>query len=662
MISRWIVTAILLIHFALAVTSKSNHGTTSDEIVHLTGGLSYWKYNDYRLQPENGNLPQRWAAIPAWLSGASFPSIEKNIEDWRNSNAWIIGYQFFYNTGQPPYRTQLLGGRAMIALFSVATGLLIYLWSRRLFGQAGGLVSLLFYALCPNFLAHGALITSDACMTFFMLASIGAWWWHLHDSRYRIWLLSAVVFGLALVAKFSAVLLIPMFVLTAAVRALAPQPLVLFGLHFKSKIAKMGAAALSAGCQGLVAGLVIWGFYGFRYSAFSTALPPAESFIMPWAMINTNIGTWAVIIDALRKMEALPEAFLYGFSYVITTSSARAAYLDGDYSNFGWVKFFPLAFLYKSTVSLLVALPLSLVAARQLGLGRTMLYRFTPLLVLALIYGGFSLSSHLNIGHRHLLPLYPVLFITTGALGAWLIKRWRPVSFLLGALLAAQIWTIARVHPHYIAYFNEPTGGPTQGWRHLVDSSLDWGQDLPGVKSWIVAHAKPQEPIFMSYFGTDEPARYQFGERRLPFLNIFKIYQPLVPLEPGLYCINATMLTHVYSNVRGPWTLELEKEFIAVRALESKLVTYTQNPARRTELEREISAAQWNAIAQRYEILRFARLCYFLRVRRSEAQIGYSFFIYRLTAEEIHAATAGSLSDWSQLIERTATQNLIKIE
>jgi hypothetical protein len=122
------------------------------------------------------------------------------------------------------------------------------------------------------------------------------------------------------------------------------------------------------------------------------------------------------------------------------------------------------------------------------------------------------------------------------------------------------------------------------------------------------------------------------------------------------------MLTHVYSNVRGPWTLELEKEFIAARTLESKLVTYTQNPARRTELEREISAAQWNAIAQRYEILRFARLCYFLRVRRSEAQIGYSFFIYRLTAEEIHAATAGSLSDWSQLIERTATQNLIKIE
>jgi hypothetical protein len=185
MISRWIVTAILLIHFALAVTSKSNHGTTSDEIVHLAGGLSYCKYNDYRLQPENGNLPQRWAAIPAWLSGASFPSIEKNIEDWRHSNAWIIGYQFFYNTGQPPYRTQLLGGRAMIALFSVATGLLIYLWSRRLFGQAGGLVSLLFYALCPNFLAHGALITSDACMTFFMLASIGAWWWHLHDSRYK---------------------------------------------------------------------------------------------------------------------------------------------------------------------------------------------------------------------------------------------------------------------------------------------------------------------------------------------------------------------------------------------------------------------------------------------------------------------------------------------
>jgi len=114
------------------------------------------------------------------------------------------------------------------------------------------------------------------------------------------------------------------------------------------------------------------------------------------------------------------------------------------------------------------------------------------------------------------------------------------------------------------------------------------------------------------------------------------------------------MLTHVYSDVRGPWTLALETEYLAARALEPALIDYTRSPARRAELEREAPAARWHAVAQRYEILRFARLCYFLRVRQPEAQIGHAFFIYRLTAEEIRAATAGSIQEWRALIERTA--------
>jgi hypothetical protein len=114
------------------------------------------------------------------------------------------------------------------------------------------------------------------------------------------------------------------------------------------------------------------------------------------------------------------------------------------------------------------------------------------------------------------------------------------------------------------------------------------------------------------------------------------------------------MLSHVYSDVRGPWTIDLEREFLAARALEPTLIDYTTRPARRTELEREAPAAKWQAVVKRYDVLRFARLCHFLRLRQPEARIGYALFVYRLTAEEIRAATAGSLADWRDLIERTA--------
>ena len=201
------VALILALHFAMAVGSKLHESTTSDELVHLTGGFTYWKFDDYRLQPENGNLPQRWVALPVWIKGSKFPDLDQLY--WRMSDAWVMGHEFFYETGEDHF-PKLMAARAMTALLSVATGVLIFCWSGRLFGTAGAFVSLIFFAFSPTFLAHGGYATSDACITLFMLASVGAWWRHLSAPGAGGFALSAAVFGLACVAKFSAVLLLPM--------------------------------------------------------------------------------------------------------------------------------------------------------------------------------------------------------------------------------------------------------------------------------------------------------------------------------------------------------------------------------------------------------------------------------------------------------------------
>ncbi len=653
---RVAVIVLLALHFGLAVGSKRDESTASDELAHLTAGFTYWRYDDYRLHAENGNLPQRWAALPAAIAGARYPELAAN-EYWSASDVWVLGHQFFYETGEDHF-PRLMAGRAMIALFSVATGLLVFAWSRRLFGTAGGLISLVFFTFSPVFLAHGALVTSDCCMTFFFLAAVGAWWWHLHDSRPWVAGVSCLIFGLAQVAKFSGVLLLPMMVILAGLRVAAPSPVVFGRRQFDTWWRKSGAIALSAAAHAVAAIAIIWIFYGFRFAALNPALPGGH-LIVPWAIMVQWSGFLGTLADLAAAIRLLPESYLYGFIYVVETTKVRSAFLNGNYSDTGWLMFFPWAFLLKTTTALLAGLALGTGIALRRWLAapwarvRGDLYRIAPLITLFSVYWIFSLTSHLNIGHRHLLVIYPVLFIAVGVLGPWgKLHRWAAVIVI--AVAGGQAFTAARTWPHYLAYFNALAGGPANGWRHLVDSSLDWGQDLPGLKKWLDQHAG-HDPVYLSYFGTGEPVYYSIDARRLPFVNGFKFPEFYVPLEAGIYCVSATMLQQVYSPVRGPWTLELEKEYQGLRAMEPAFARFTHDPAMRTELAQTGSTARFEQTVSRHNLLRFARLCHYLRVRPRDADIGHSIFIYRLSAGEIKQATAGPLSEWSALIEKTVT-------
>lgn len=641
-----------LLHAVLAVTASAGKSTTADEIAHLTAGLAYNTRGDYRLQPENGNLPQRLAALPLTLAGTALPPATSDA--WKVSEVWRYGHELFYERGLTTDEFLFLG-RAMIALVSAATGLLVFFWSRALFGWRGAFLSLVLFVFCPTFLAHGALATSDVVMTFFFVASVGAWWRHLEKPGTTGALLSAVTLGLAFVAKFSAVLLPPMLGLTALVWAAGEA-------RRSGWRAPLLRLVRTTALHVVVTWAVIWIFYGFRFSAFAPAFAAEATFNHGWGFVLGGLGLPAKILWHLREWHALPEGWLYGLAFVLQFSRERAAFLNGDYGTTGWVSFFPIAFLIKTTAPLLLLLAVGLTASIRriirirLATAWPRLRPLTPLAALFAVYWATSLASHLNIGHRHILPTYPVLFIAAGWLGCWLDLRRPLVAALIAALALWHVGASLRARPHYLAYFNEIVGGPQNGSRHLVDSSLDWGQELPGVKTWLEAHARAGEPVFMSYFGTGEPAYYGLERaRRLPFINVFKIPQPLVPLEPGLYCISATMLSHVYSDVRGPWTLALENKYLAARTLEPALIDYTTKPARRAELERAAPAEQWQAVVKRYDGLRFARLCYYLRLREPETQVGYAIFIYRLSAAEIHAATAGSIAEWRDLIERTAT-------
>ncbi|MDB6113721.1 MAG: hypothetical protein JWQ62_666, partial [Lacunisphaera sp.] len=505
--------------------------TTADELAHITGGYTFDHWNDYRLHPENGILPQRWQALPAVFAGAHSPDLSSAA--WRKSDVWVMGYRYFYESGNNS-SWLLFSARAMNSLFGAATALLVFFWSRRVWGDAGAIVSAVFCALCPTMLAHSGLATSDMCMTFFLLLAVAAYWHHLHSGKWSSLLVSAGVFGLAGVAKHTSVLLLPMALLMAIVRLCQPAPLQFGRWVASSWWGRFGLTGLSLAVHGAAVVFFLWAFFGFRYGAFNPALPPGV-LADPWSILLSGDELPTRVIAFCRNWRLLPEGYLYGLAFVLKHSHARGAFLDGEYSIYGWVGFFPKTFLYKTPLSLLAGLVASVVllAVRCRTLARSRLaarlHQVVPLIVLFTVYWLFSFTSHLNIGHRHILPTYPVLYIFCGVLGwsAWTAaRRSRAGGVVMGVLIVVLLgWhaaVAAKIHPDYLAYFSPIAGGPEEGYKHLVDSSLDWGQDLPALKKWLAANQRPGEKVYLSYFGSAEPEYYGLDAIRLPTLPDFE--------------------------------------------------------------------------------------------------------------------------------------------
>lgn len=645
---------LAVFHALLAVTGTSEKSMTADEIAHLTAGHVYNVKGDFRFQPENGNLPQRLAAIPLALSASRLPPPEG--EAWNTADVWEYGHALFYRQGMSADEKIFLG-RGVIALISAALLLVVFFWSRALFGWRGAFVSGGIMAFCPAFLAHGALATSDVVMTFCFVVAVGSWWRHLRRPG-PLWAsISSVSLGVAMVAKFSAVLLPPMLILIGAIWIWAESR----ASGWRRPLVRV---TRSLAVHAVASWFFIWLFYGFRFSAFAPEFAADATFNHGWGVMLTGIGFPAKVIWWLKEWRVFPEAWLYGLTFVLQFSRARGAFMSGEYSITGWVSFFPWAFLIKTTlpfIILLVGIAVSAIRARRdQTWHRTIeaLLPLTPLMVLFAVYWLTSLTSNLNIGHRHILPTYPVLFILAGWAGRWL-SRSTPLAAVTALALGG--WHIREslaVRPHYLAYFNQIVGGPANGWRHLADSSLDWGQDLPGLKQWLDAHAQG-ERVFLAYFGTGSPAYEGITATALPSLPAAGIQRPWHALEPGVYALGATMLQHVYSEVRGEWTLELEKEYIRARALEPTFLAFAHDPTRRAALLGEMSAERWREAWKRYETLRLARLCHYLRVRQPEAVIGHSVFIYRLSAAELSAAVAGSATQWQDAIERAVNRRKV---
>lgn len=517
-----LITAILLsMVFLLAFFSIREDSFTFDETAHITAGYSYLTQKDYRLNPEHPPLIKDLAALPLLFSDLNFPKdhpawLQKEPPQW-----WFqfdLASQFLYKSGNNPDQI-LLWSRTPLIMLLVFLGWFIFYWTKKLFGTKPALLTLFFFSFSPTFLAHGRLITTDVGAALGVVIATCFWLNFLKNPSKKNLLLAGLILGIALLLKFSLILLLPFFLLTA----------LLYALIHKLSLLKYSAFFIVAGIIALL--FVILPVYQFHVSNYPAEQQTRDTkFLLENSFLPEPAQKSVVWLSSQNLTKPLAH-YLLGVSLVINRAGGgNTTYFLGEISAEGWKNYFPIVYLIKEPLSFhiltLIALLSAILLLKKFLFGQNVFQRtkewlkshFPELAMLLFIgiYWFTSLNSKLNIGVRHLLPVLPFTFILVSLGIANLLKSsWLKLKYgLLTGLIAWQVISVFSIYPHFLAYFNELVGGPDKGYLFAVDSNLDWGQDLKRLKKWLGQNNI--DKIYLDYFGGGD-AQYELKEKFLPW-------------------------------------------------------------------------------------------------------------------------------------------------
>jgi len=521
-----------------------------DEGVHISAGYAYLTRGDYRWNPEHPPLAKWMSALPLL---ALRPELPVNGEAWRKLDEVGMGSQFLYQN-RLPADSILFAARSITILLTLLFGLAFAWWMRRRFGPAAALLALCLYCFDPNLIAHGRYVTTDVPVAVFYFLACALWTDFLLSGQYRDLAAAALAFAVAMVAKFSAILLIPTFAILYGVRWWqSPQDFPLRRL--------VRSAAAVFGATFLVVNIVYWP-ETLRILTGNWPLTTAGS--------GAGLGSAPPAAALLARLSS--HAFFRGlFAIIAHNAAGHESYLLGMRSNGGWWYYFPVVFAVKSTMAALIAaaflaasvswllclrpalalipplkawrsvgpvtrpvrtgqarsklqLPANFTASSLCHLERaqeacpTQQARAVPFVWIGLLlppalYFAISTTSAINLGVRHLLPVYPFLYAAAVALLAKLSGK-RVFRYAMVGLAALQIAECASIYPDYLAFFNALSGGPGNGPRYLVDSNIDWGQDVKKLASWLKARGTNR--VWIGYFGKAEMRYYGLDFRNPP--------------------------------------------------------------------------------------------------------------------------------------------------
>lgn len=528
--------AFLSLYFILSCSIALKKSNTFDEPGHILAGYAYLREGmDFLAtldHPIMGRVPM--AFFPAILLDLDFnPAVRPLMSD--DSDFYPYSLKFLFENKVDGQRILFLSRLGNIML-GVVLGVYVFLWGERLWGVKGAVFSLFAYSLYPDMLAHSGISTTDFPLaTFFFIAAYYLWRTLNEGLKPRLVVLAGVFTGLGLATKHTALLLLVFSV-----------PVFIYSFRREKKSDFFLKAVIFAA----FIYLTIWAVYGFRYSS--------EGVFYKGLFWDRISGPWvAGVFDVLRSLKALPEAYLYSFASAIGSAGAgRASFLMGEYSLEGWWYYFVVTFLIKTPVPII----LFMIAAIAYSLReRALFFKTAALFAPALAIFIFVSMQTVNIGHRYLLSAYPFVFALIGIIPCIKTKSLKAARIVIAGFSLWFVYGAFSIHPHELAYFNEFIGGPANGYKYLVDSNIDWGQDLTGLKEYMDKNSI--KTVKLAYFGFSDPSYYGIDYEYLPSyaINEPKNAKPRIELK-GWFAISATMLQGVYMIDRDFYRVFRESE------------------------------------------------------------------------------------------------------
>jgi len=571
--SLLILALFALVYASLAISSYRQKSAVWDEPGHLTAAYMDLTAHDYRVDPEHPPLLRLWTGLPLLaMSGLKLDTSGAGLDQW---GPWLtvgqlsFSHRFCYLDNDCD--RMLHRARFMILLLGILLGVLLFSWARELFGEGTAAVLLAGFVLEPNLLAHASVVSTDLGVTCALFGATYFAWRTTGAATVGNLLGLAFFFVMSLLSKYTGLLLLPLLFALLVPRAIiggawcwpGRRGLVETRMLGSVRARLVAVGALFIALLGLTY-LAAWAAYGFRYAP-APGDPAAVCFRVTEAQ-RQSLPLLSKLVEFSDRHRLLPNGLTGGFLLGQLRALARAEYLHGEFRQTGWWYYFPVAILIKTPLALLALFFGGVVAAftrvrtqaivparaqgdsrapadapararvRTQAPSRARDLWFTLLPIVLLL--GVAMTARINIGLRHVLPIYPFLILN----GGWLVtrlggRRGRAILLGLGALL---VFEFARVAPNYLAAFNPLVGGPRGGEYWLVDSNLDWGQDLKGLKAWMDRNQVTH--VNLSYFGTADPNYYGIDCTYLPGSLLSRPEQRGDPVLPGWVAVSVTNL------------------------------------------------------------------------------------------------------------------------
>jgi hypothetical protein len=460
----WLLGASLgIIFFLQAFFGASKISLTWDEPSFISAGYSYLKFHDFSLNPSHPPFMQALEAAPLFFIHINASSADRASCLQTINPVVDYGHKLIFESGNNP-REIAFWSRLPVMLLGAALIFAIFWWGRQLYGSRAAFLGAAAATLSPNLIAHAKLATEDLGCTAFVFFSVWSFWISMRRRDNRSLAICGVVTGLALVSKFTAVVLFPIYFALAA------------SLYIKTPHD-----------------------YPLRFLGRSLAI----------------IFTGASLIVAIVYLGE-PWMYVSGMRKIYSDLVARPLYyFMGEVSEKAKWYYCIAAFLMKVPLPTIILICLAGVLVLKDSQHREMA---SFLLIPAAIIIGVSCFDKANIGLRRILPAFPFLLLSTSQVIASGVSFARYTAYALLVWLAVISWD---TYPHHLAYFNSAVGGPERGPYLLDDSNIDWGQDLPLLAEWQ-QHQPHITPLKLAYSGTAVPEAYGVTAVNIPDSEIIQ--------------------------------------------------------------------------------------------------------------------------------------------